>query len=665
MLGDRVADYISVRLFMRIKTWTGGGCLSLLGALLVSAACSDVKATGIPDGAGGSEGGAAGAAGSTSSDPGALIHVTATSQVGVLLDEVPESIRERVAKALLAKPDSFFEARARRQLTLSTYRLNFRAAFYEDDSGKNQLPLPPPEAQTIRFLKNRGKTAYRAMVEGHDYVLADYELDATVVTDVESPGISEPALSEVGGTWPEEFVFPVDPELLVQRTGFACMDEAEFPPNSVDTEDVEFFYDQECDIEPELSTEGCHLTKLADMSCVDALTANVGKVETSFLFERIPWDADLAEAARVGEVETATGADLAVVGDELNINRLTYRYITPSACSLAEQCVGGTGWRRLLQFNASEKNVGSEAVNIGDVNYYLDDSKNDNPNANHHVYEYSACHKHYHFNHFATFTYGDDPDLGSKRAFCLESVARYSNHEASPTWSPYGSCAFQGISPGWGDQYNAGIECQWVDVTTIDTSAGPVTKPLGLKSNPDQFLCEGTPVVDADGDQVWEPTKFKTEEGETVDRPKCDFVKNASANNYQELPVTLPVPGEGMVTEPCTRGQLGPKRNCGYTYDGHLSSCMPGAAVKLTCKTASGVAPQALRICEASSVLGAAVACTDEDALASALPDGDGVAVSFKCPERRDDLEPGGKYGLYYGAIWPEDASAAVTCVAD
>ena len=660
---------------MRIKTLTGGGCFLILVALLASTACSDDPAPGTVGDAGaggeaGAEAGTAGAAGEGgegggSTDPGALIHVTATSQVGVLLDEIPESIRERVASALLAKPESFYEARARQQLTLSTYRLNFRSSFYDEDSGKNQLPLPPPEVQAIHFVKNKGKTAYRATVEGHDYVLADYELEATVVTDVESPAVSEPSLADIGGTWTEDFVFPVDPELLVQRTGFACMDEAEFPPNSVDTEDIEFFYDQECDVEPELSTEGCHLTKLADMSCLDALTANVGKVEVGIRFERIAWDADKADAARVGEVETSQGADLAVVADELNVNRLTYRYITPQACSLAEQCVGGTGWRRLLQFNASEKNVGSEAVNIGDVNYYLDDALNDNPNANHHVYEYSECHNHYHFNHFATFSYDDNPDLGSKRAFCLESVARYSNHEASPTWSPYGGCDFQGISPGWGDQYNAGIECQWVDVTTIDTSGGPVTKPLGLKSNPDQFLCEGTPVLDENGDPVWEPTEFKTEAGETVDRPKCDFVKNADKNNYGELPVTLPVPGEGMITEPCKRGQIGPKRNCGYTYDAKLSSCPPGETIHLICSTARDAAPQALRICEGSSVLGAAVACADVDALATALPTADGVEVTFECPAARDENEPGGKYGLYYGAIWPEDENAPVTCVND
>src|SRR6187551_653941 len=106
MLGHRAADYISVWRVMRIKTWTGGAGLILLGALLVSTACSDEQAADIAGdagagaggeagspaesgaGAGGSDGGAAGAAGSNG-DPGALIHVTATSQVGVLLDEVP------------------------------------------------------------------------------------------------------------------------------------------------------------------------------------------------------------------------------------------------------------------------------------------------------------------------------------------------------------------------------------------------------------------------------------------------------------------------------------------------------------------------------------------------------------------------------------------------
>src|SRR5207342_1332130 len=95
------------------------------------------------------------------------------------------------------------------------------------------------------------------------------------------------------------------------------------------------------------------------------------------------------------------------------------------SCAIAEQCVGGKGFRRLLQFNASEKNTGTRPVDIGDVDYFFDTPDDPTPNANHHIYEYSACHMHYHFSHYATFSFGGDTGLGSKRAFCLESVARY------------------------------------------------------------------------------------------------------------------------------------------------------------------------------------------------------------------------------------------------
>jgi len=603
----------------------------------------------------------------TDTTPGALVAVSAESRVGVLLDELPESIRDRVAEALLAKKENFWIARAKRQLTLATYQLNFRPYFYDEGDDKQQLPLPPDELLNIGIVRGvDGAVARRAEVDGHDYVLADYVLSSMIVTDEDSPGTSEPALAEIGGIWDEEFTFPVDPELLVQRTGYACMDEAEFPPNSVDSEDPEFFYDQTCDVETDLTSDGCHYTAFADESCLDALSAHVGSVETAIHYERIAWDDATAKPWLHGDVTNRDGADLAVVTEELAVNRLTYRYIGELSCALEERCVGGTGWRRLLQFNASEKNLGVSPVNIGDIDYFLDDPENDTPNANHHVYEYSACHNHFHFSHYATFTYGGDPNLGSKRAFCLESVARYSNNVHSPTHSPYNDCAFQGISEGWGDQYNAGIECQWVDVTTIDTASGPVKAPLGFVSNPDGFLCEGTPVLDENGDPVWEPTEFTTAKDETVDRPKCAFMSKWDKNNAGKLDVTLPLPGEGLVTSPCTRGQLGLRRNCGYSYDHAVHECEPGKTTKVRCSVPDDAAPQAVRFCEASAVLGAGVACVDADALAqSDVEGGAEVTFSFTCPKARDDSEPGGLYAVYSGPSFPEDETSVVSCGLD
>jgi hypothetical protein len=643
------------------------GWVLTLGAASLFPACSDDDAT-PPDGSGGETSNDGGAGGEPAGPgAGALIRVTTTSQIGVLLDEIPESMRERVASALLEKPESFYIERAKRQLSLASYRLNFRPFFYEEGSGKQQLPLPPESVLSISLVPDAdGVKIRRDTVEGHDYVLADYELSAIVVTDEASPAKSEPALADVGGTWEEPFTFPVDPELLVQRTGYACMDEAEFPPNSVDSEDVEFFYDQDCEVEEELTPDGCHYTELPTESCQDALSARVGKVDAPFHYERLEWDEAVAAENRVGEVRTHGAADLQVVEEELNVNRLTYRFIDDSSCALAEACVGGTGWRRLLQFNASEKNVGTEAVNIGNVDYFVDDPNNPTPNANHHVYQFSACHNHYHFNYFATFSYGDDPNLGSKRAFCLESVQRYSNHEQSPTWSPYNDCAFQGITQGWGDQYNAGIECQWIDVTTIDVSKGPVTKPLGLRSNPEGFLCEGTPELDEEGNPTWESTDLLTDQGDTVDRPVCDEAKSWDTNNYAEQPVTLPVLGEGMVTSACTRGQIGPYRNCGFTYDGNVGDCAPGAEVTITCTAKANAEPQVVRLCEASKVLGAGTACMDQHVLGGLIVAGGASATAtFTCPKKRDATEPGGLFSVYVGAVWPEDDTAEVTCTLD
>jgi len=595
---------------------------------------------------------------------GALIEIKAQSQVGVLLDEVPEASRDRVAAALLAKPESFFIERAKRQLSLASYRLNFRAAFYDDDSCKRQLPLPPEKVLDLALVPDAsGEKVRRETVEGHDYVLADYSLHAVVVTDAESPGKSEPDLAEVGGVTEEPFTFPIDPELLLQRTGYACMDEAEFPPNSVDSEDVEFFYDQTCEVEDELTPDGCHYTELPEESCEDALSAHVGKVDAPFHYEHVAWDDALAAKNRVGAVRSPGGADLQVVAEELKVNRLTYRYIEPDSCALAEACVGGTGWRRLLQFNASEQNVGSAPVEIGKIDYFLDNPDDPTPNANHHVYQYSACHKHYHFNYFATFTYGGDDDLGSKRAFCLESVQRYANHEQSPSWSDYNTCSFQGITQGWGDQYNAGIECQWVDVTSVDVSDGPVTKPLGLRSNPEGFLCEGKPVLDAQGNLTWEATELKTDAGESVDRPVCDEAKAWDENNFAEEPVTLPTAGKGMITEECTRGQIGPLRNCGYLYDGAMEKCAPGEEVRISCTTEAGAEPQVVRLCEGSKVLGAGTACLEQQALVGlTIEAGSEATATFTCPVKRDASEPGGLVAIYRGALFPEDEVSAITC---
>lgn len=584
---------------------------------------------------------------------GALVGVTMTSQVGVLLDEVPASMRARVAAALVAKPASFWKERAKIQARLATYRLIFREFFY--GGSKKQLPFPPENVWDITLLGTPKRVIDSKL--GHDTVVVGYRLDSVLVTDAESPAISEPKLGKVGGTWDEPFVFPIDPELLFQRTGYACMDEEDFPYDSVDSEEVDTFYDQDCTVEKELSAQACHQTELPSQSCQAALDDHVGKVSTVATFTRLPWDPAVADAVRVFE-PTTTGADLEVYLEDFLVNRVEYRYFEPDSCELLEQCIGAPGWRRLLQFNSSDQNRGATTLDIGAVDYYLtgDVTLNDQYN----IFELSMCHAHYHFTHYGSFSW-DHPDalVTHKQGFCLQSTYRAANSEQSPLHNPYGGCDYQGVAAGWLDQYKIGLPCQWVDVTDVDTSAGPVTAPLTFISNPDGILCEGTPVLDADGNPVFEPTEFTNDDGETVWRPKCEFSEGWDENNAHTYDATVPAKGETYVNQPCTRGQLGPLRNCGWSKAKDKIPCTPGAPVTLQLKVPKGAPPQVARVCDRSAVLDTGIACIERYAIASVAVEGT-LNLSVTCPAARSASEPGGAVSVWSGPVFPDDAPAAV-----
>ncbi|MCW5892165.1 MAG: hypothetical protein KIT14_16715 [bacterium] len=588
-------------------------------------------------------------AGRAAADPGALVRITTRARVGVLLDEIPPAMRDRVAAALLAAPPAFWEARARMQLETTTYRLVYRSFYYPARTGRRQLPLPPAEAWTVTTEPPK-----RARLQGHDMVLAPYRLETVLLSDPASPALSEPKLRRAGGSWHEKFQLPADPELLLQRTGFACMDEAEFPPNSVDEENARAFFDDQCTVEKP-GALSCHLTPpLPKESCRKALKRHVGRVPVALRFTRLRWDPAVADRYRVGEVTAPTG-DLAVVREGLFDHRLEYRYIPADSCAVAEGCVKGTGWRRLLKFTASVRNTGGAAVHIGAVDFFLEGL---NPaNEQHNIFEFSACHGHYHFSHYGDFLFAGT--TGDKRAFCLQTTQRYSNNESTSLVSPYADCNYQGISAGWGDDYIAGIECQWIDVTDVDTSAGPQTAMLSFDANPDQFLCEGRPILDEHGNPAFVPTEFVTADGKPVDRFACDFDPAWQANNYAEVPATLPRVG-AQVTGACTRGQLGPRRDCGFTA-GPSIACTAGQPATLRCTLPAGAAPQVVRACETSAVLGTGVDCAYRQALANVLVEGEATAA-VACPAARDADEPGGQVALYAAPVWDGDALAPPSC---
>jgi len=605
-------------------------------------------------------------------DPGALLALSASSSVGVVLDELPTRIRSRVAADLLGKPARFWKERAAQQLKLMRYRLIFREFFYSRP--KKQLPLPPEPQWDIRLVGS----PVRANHGGHDVVKINFTFQGTLLSDAKSPGVSEPNLKDPGGVWKEPFILPIDPELLLQRTDYACMDEEDFPFPSVDSEETDSFYDQECDVERGLSAVGqCHQTKAATKSCAQAVADHVGRVDVDLQFKRLPWNAALAAQVRYGRVTNPNGADLEVYLPDFMQQRVVYRYMNQGGCEQAENCVGGLGWRRLLQFGTSDENTGTKTLTIGGVDYTVTGHSGELDD--HNLFEYSACHNHYHFKYYGAFSWQGSQVINQKRGFCLQSTDRVSNREDSPLNNPFGGCGYQGVEVGWVDQYKAGLPCQWLDLTDVAAGNGS----LGFTSNPDGLLCEGQ-FVNSNGDPlgkndpvVWADTGLVSETGESVQAPLCSLYSDWQANNAHQLPVTLKPHGEGLITTTCERGQIGPLRNCGFKKQTNKVTCSPGQTVRLSCTVPKSSTPQVLRVCEYSNALQTGIPCKYEDSwvpkargvsdqpytLANSLVDG-ATTVTFTCPAPRTTgaPEPGGAYSLYTGAAYPSDASATVTC---
>ncbi len=251
-----------------------------------------------------------------------------------------------------------------------------------------------------------------------------------------------------------------------------------------------------------------------------------------------------------------------------------------------------------------------------------------------------------------------------KRAFCIEDTSRYHNDENTALGGTYETCNFQGISPGWGDEYQFGISGQWVDATNVD-----ITRPhqLTYTLNPQQFLCEGQ-TLDINNQPVdptnlsalvFDPTSFTDDQGNPISRVHCNFAPNYAANNVGSVSVSHG-PGS-FVNDPCTRGQVGPNRDCGFTPPAEVHSCTAGSNVTLQCKT--GGSKQVVRACEVSEALGTGIACTYLNSAANAAIDGDEEQVSFTCPVVRDATAPGsGGYSLSHAPLLPTGPADSVTC---
>jgi hypothetical protein len=158
-----------------------------------------------------------------------------------------------------------------------------------------------------------------------------------------------------------------------------------------------------------------------------------------------------------GAAQQTNGANLSVREDVLGSQWVVRDENIPAeACSAIE---GGVtpGIRRLVRFTVMTPNTGNQDIYVGDPNVHVA--------ANDGLFEFAACHHHYHFRHYALYQL-IDPKSGkvwraAKRGFCMLDTDPNPAYLGGVPPGPgkYHNCGAvgipgnQGISAGWADTY--------------------------------------------------------------------------------------------------------------------------------------------------------------------------------------------------------------------
>lgn len=166
--------------------------------------------------------------------------------------------------------------------------------------------------------------------------------------------------------------------------------------------------------------------------------------------------------------------------------RISVQSFSPTSCDVIEGMVQ-PGQRKLVRFTFTTPNFGRGDLIVGPPELRPD------------LFEYHACHGHYHFREYADYrlwtpaqftawhalrqaspnltpaqVLSEHPELapveGAKRGFCVIDLRSYTDrlHESAPK---YNTCEFQGISVGWADEYHYTLSGQWLDVTGLASGA--------------------------------------------------------------------------------------------------------------------------------------------------------------------------------------------------
>lgn len=180
-------------------------------------------------------------------------------------------------------------------------------------------------------------------------------------------------------------------------------------------------------------------------------------------------------------------ADL-VLDRPATVSSISFETLTfqPTSCAISDGCIPGPGTYKLLRFATQINNIGLAPLRAGTP--AIDPG-----------FTYDQCHMHYHFAGFVQYalrarqsdgTPGETVAGGFKFSYCIEDVLQTHPEREDSPMSQVFQCGDgtrpQGLSVGWGDLYEAALDCQWVDITNV----APGNYFLELTANPERKMVE-------------------------------------------------------------------------------------------------------------------------------------------------------------------------------
>lgn len=165
--------------------------------------------------------------------------------------------------------------------------------------------------------------------------------------------------------------------------------------------------------------------------------------------------------------------DLTIVQSQF-LSSLSIGNVTASAgdCRVVENCLTGYGTRRVINFDTYIKN-------IGNLDYYIG-----GPSSHPGQFTTNNCHGHAHYEGYAEYrlyrSNGTIIPIGFKNGFCVL------DYDGCPDGGTAKfTCSNMGISKQCGDIYHSGLDCQWVDITDVDTGNYVLAAKVNWDHSPD------------------------------------------------------------------------------------------------------------------------------------------------------------------------------------